>query len=86
MDAREQLRRQFARNGTQVLLLVTPVPDCDPQAAWYAEHLRGMTDNSLETWPIGFFNDIDRHFTVEGAEKFSREVGQKLRPAQGKAE
>jgi hypothetical protein len=80
----QRLRRQFARNGTRVMLLVTPVPECDPQAAWYAAHLRGMTDNPLERWPVSLFNDIDRHFTVEGAERFSREVGRALRtPAAG---
>jgi len=81
-----QLRNRFAKNGTQVMLLVTPVPQCDPQAAWYAAHLQGVTDNPLETWPIGLFNDIDRHFTVAGAERFSREVGHKLPSAHGKVE
>lgn len=81
----QQLRQRFGRNGTRVLLLVTPVPECDPQAAWYAEHLQGITDNPLETWPVGLYNDIDRHFTVAGAERLSREVGQMLR-SQAKAE
>jgi hypothetical protein len=80
------LREQFARNGTQLLLLVPPVPDCDPQADWYAAHLQRLTDNPLERWPAGLYNDIDRHFTAEGAERFSREVGRMLRQEKGKAE
>jgi hypothetical protein len=81
-----QLRQRFAKNGTQVLLLVPPVPDCDPLADWYAQRLQGITDNPLERWPVGLYNDIDRHFTPAGAERFSREVGQRLRLAPGKAE
>lgn len=75
----EQMRQRFVHTGTQVLLLVPPVPDCDSQADWYAARLRGLTNNQLERWPIGLYNDIDRHFTPEGAERFSREVGKSLR-------
>ena len=51
-DYARELRQRFSSpNRTLVLLLVTPIPDCDPQAGWYAEHLQGITDNPLETWP-----------------------------------
>jgi hypothetical protein len=74
-----QLRGQFTANGTHVLLVVSPVPDCDPQAQWYSARLTGNTDNQLELYPIGQFNDIDRHFTDPGAERYSREVGDMIR-------
>jgi hypothetical protein len=69
------LRQQFSAGGIRVLLVVSPVPQCDPQSQWYAARLKGNTDNQLELYPIGQFNDIDRHFTDEGAERYSRMVG-----------
>jgi hypothetical protein len=77
------LRKHFAEGGngieTRVLLVVSPVPECDPQWEWYAQRLNGQTDNRLEVYPIGQFNDIDRHFTDVGAERYSREVGEMIR-------
>lgn len=69
------LRQQFSTDGIRVLLVVSPVPECDPQSKWYAARLHGNTDNQLELYPIGQFNDIDRHFTDDGAERYSRMVG-----------
>jgi hypothetical protein len=86
-DYMRGLRKHFAAGGdgieTRVLLVVSPVPECDPQWEWYAARLNGETDNRLELYPIGQFNDIDRHFTDEGAERYSRAVGEMIRKLAG---
>ncbi len=85
-----QLRKHFEASAdgskTKVLLVVSPVPECDPQWEWYAARLNGATDNRLELYPIGEFNDIDRHFTDEGAERYSRAVGEMIRGQEKRGE
>jgi hypothetical protein len=72
------LREQYARNGTRVVINVAPLPTCSPIAASAAAGTRNVTDNSLSLYPIGLFCDLDRHLTLEGAERASLELAAQL--------
>jgi hypothetical protein len=63
-----------ATPGTSVLLVVSPVPECDSRAAWYLTHLAGLLDSPLREYPIGQFNSLDRHYTRAGSQRYSTEV------------
>jgi len=72
------LRSKYGVNGTRVLVNVAPVADCDDMKDVYERTLQGMHDNKLEVLPIGMFNNQDVHFTPEGAEIVSTEVGNQI--------
>jgi hypothetical protein len=72
------LRTKYGVNGTRVLVNVAPVADCDDMKDVYVRMLQGMHDNRLEVLPIGMFNSQDVHFTAEGAEAVSTEVGKQI--------
>jgi hypothetical protein len=72
------LRDKYSGNGTQVLVNVSPLPVCSPIAALAADGIRNVTDNSLSLYPITLFCDLDRHLTLEGAERASLELSQQL--------
>lgn len=70
-----QLRAKYAVNGTQVVIAAAPIPECDPHAASIIAGMRGIADNTVALYPIGLFNDLDRHLTLAGAERWSSELG-----------
>lgn len=72
------LKEKYASNGTRVLINVSPLPACSRIAARVAADMQSVTDNSLSLYPIGLFCDLDRHLTLEGAERASLELGQQL--------
>lgn len=72
------LRRQYGTNGTQVIVNVAPVPDCDDMHDVYERALSGLHDNDLEVLPIRMFNSQDVHFTPEGAEQLSIGVARQI--------
>ena len=72
------LKEKYGNNGTRVLINVSPLPTCSPIAALAAAGTRNVTDNSLSLYPIGLFCDLDRHLTLEGAERASLELAQQL--------
>jgi hypothetical protein len=72
------LRERYAHDGTRVLINVSPLPACSPIAAAAAAGTRNVTDNSLPLFPIGLFCDHDRHLTLEGAARASRELAEQL--------
>ncbi len=74
------LKEKYAKNGTQVLINVSPLPNCSPIASPVAAGTQHVTDNSLSLYPIGLFCDLDRHLTLEGAERASLELGEQLWP------
>jgi hypothetical protein len=73
------LREKYAKNGTKVVINVSPLPSCSRVAAAVAAGTRNVTDNSLSLYPIGLFCDLDRHLTLEGAERASLELAGQLR-------
>jgi hypothetical protein len=72
------LKDKYANNGTRVVINVSPLPTCSPIAALVAAGTRNVTDNSLSLYPIGLFCDLDRHLTLEGAERASLELAEQL--------
>jgi hypothetical protein len=72
------LKEKYANNGTRVVINVSPLPTCSPIAALVSAGTRNVTDNSPSLYPIGLFCDIDRHLTLEGAERASLELAQQL--------
>jgi hypothetical protein len=77
------LKERYTQNGTRVLVNVAPIPECAPNAAVIADGTRRLTDNRLELYPIQLFCDLDRHLTLAGAERASRELAAQLRAANG---
>jgi hypothetical protein len=75
----QSLRQRYASRAGHVIVLVSPLPDCDVRAGVYRGQLAGLTDNRLETYPIGLYNDRNRHFTRDGGQRFSAEIAQQLR-------
>jgi hypothetical protein len=73
-----QLRQRYSTNGATVLIDVSPIPDCAPHAERLAAAMKGVTDNSLSLYPIGLFCDLDRHLTLEGAERSSEEIARQI--------
>ena len=47
-------------------------------AAPVAAGTRNVTDNRLSLYPIGLFCDLDRHLTLEGADRASLELAAQL--------
>jgi hypothetical protein len=78
VDWVRMLKEQYANHGTRVLINVSPLPTCSPIATRVAADTRNVTDNSLSLYPIGLFGDLDRHLTLEGAERASLELGEQL--------
>jgi hypothetical protein len=73
-----RLRQRYSVNGTRVLINVSPIPDCAANADRIAASMKGVTDNSLSVYPIHLFCDLDRHLTLEGAERSSNEIAQQI--------
>jgi tRNA isopentenyl-2-thiomethyl-A-37 hydroxylase MiaE len=63
--------------GVKVLVLVSPIPECDSQRDVYGE-LTPHLDGELSTLPVGLFNDSDRHYTLDGAGVVSGIVARKI--------
>jgi len=74
----EQLRQKYAGRAGRVMVLVSPVPECDVRAGFYSGQVAGVTDNGMERYPVGLFNDRDRHFTRDGARRFTSEIAERL--------
>jgi hypothetical protein len=72
------LKDKYARNGTRVVINVSPLPTCSPIAARVAADTQNVTDNSLSLYPVGLFCDLDRHLTLAGAERASLELSVQL--------
>ena len=82
VDWVRMLKEKYANKGTRVLINVSPLPSCSPIAAPVEAGVRNVTDNSLSLYPVGLFCDLDRHHTLEGAERASLELGKQLLAAQ----
>jgi hypothetical protein len=68
------LRQEFSSPQTMVLLLSPTIPDCDARRDFFAARLDPVLDMPVETQPVGFYNDVDRHFTSAGSDQFSLQV------------
>jgi hypothetical protein len=79
------MRAEFAKPGTTLFVDVSPIPECDPNLEWHREQTRGLSDNTLRTLPITDYNNVDRHFTAQGAEIVSEQVAQQVLAAEAKS-
>ena len=73
-----RLREKYSANNTRVVLVVSPVPDCDPLRDKYLAALQPYVDVTFPAYPIGDFNDIDRHFTRAGSARYSADLSRAL--------
>jgi hypothetical protein len=83
VDWVHSLKDKYANNGTRVVINVSPLPTCSPIAALVTDGTRNVTDNALSLYPIGLFCDLDRHLTLEGAERASLELAEQLMAGKG---
>jgi hypothetical protein len=74
----EAFRKRYESSHTTVLVYVTPVANCDTHLQKFEESSKGLTDNTLEAWPVGQFNLRDVHLAPQGAERFSEQVADDL--------
>lgn len=70
----DEARRRYGAMGIKVLVNVSPIPDCDPRHMDYQRELTPYVDAEVRWLPISYFNDADRHFTLEGAKLISAGV------------
>jgi hypothetical protein len=77
------LKDKYGNQGTRVVVNVSPLPACSPIVPRVAAETRNVTDNTLSVFPIGLFCDLDRHLTLEGAERASLELAEQLVPGSG---
>lgn len=77
----QTLRDKYESPETRVLVLTIPVPACDPYFQIHASEIQGVTDNSLEAYPLEQFSgvDIGLHLIEPGVEKFSSEIARLVR-------
>jgi len=62
----DDFRTTYSPRSSVVLVDVAPIPSCDDNLAAYTSELSGVTSNSLQSLPIGLFND-GRHYTARGS-------------------
>jgi len=70
-------RALYGATGSTVLVDVAPIPSCDANLAAFASQLDGITSNTLQPLPIGFFND-GRHYTATGSRIVSTLIARQL--------
>ena len=73
----DEARKRYSAEGVKVLVLASPIPECESQKDVYRE-LAPHLDGELSTLPLGLFNDSDRHYTREGAGVVSGIVARKI--------
>lgn len=71
-------RQKYASAATQVIVNVSPIPDCDTHYDAYRHLLRGQYDNTLEQLPIHDFNDSDIHLGPVGSKLVSEQAAAQI--------
>ncbi len=74
----QRMKQAYSSNGTRVVIDVSPVPECTQDVRSIADGFKDVTDNALPIFPIGLFCDLDRHLTLQGAEKSSEQIGAQI--------
>jgi hypothetical protein len=74
----DDAKRRYSALGVNVLIRVSPIPDCDGEIGIYKQALTSHLDGETLTLPLALYNDSDRHFTVEGARLVSAELAAKI--------
>lgn len=73
----DEARKRYSAEGVKVLVLLSPIPECDSQKAIYRD-LDSHVDGAISTLPPGLFNDSDRHYTREGADVVSESIARRI--------
>ena len=73
----DDYRNSYADRSSIVLVDVAPIPSCDDNLKAYSSELQGVTSNSLQSLPIGLFND-GRHYTAFGSQVVSTLVARQV--------
>jgi hypothetical protein len=76
----DQYRKGYSNRSAIVLVDVAPIPSCDDNLKAYSSQLEGITSNSLQSLPIGLFND-GRHYTAFGSRIVSTLVARQVNEA-----
>jgi hypothetical protein len=72
------LRSKYSNPGTTVLVDAMPLPDCDPDIAYFREHLAGIIDNQVVTLPVTDYYGGGRHANPTGSALLSRMIGDQV--------
>ena len=73
------LRSTYGVGGTRVLINVMPMPACDEGLPFYRAHLAGLTDNAVDTLPIGDYSTSGRLHTNDlGTVALSERIADQL--------
>lgn len=75
----QKLHQKYEAQGIPVLLRVADIPSCDANADVFAQAYGPITDDPVKVLPITSFNEVDRHYTVEGARQNSLEIADMIR-------
>jgi hypothetical protein len=74
----EDARKRYSAEGIKVLLIISPIPECDLQVEVYRRTLASQLGVEINTLPLRMFNDGDRHFTREGSAVVSDSIARKI--------
>jgi hypothetical protein len=73
----EDYRANYGKLSSVVLVDVAPIPSCDENLDVYSSELNGITSNTLQSLPIGLFND-GRHYTAFGSRVVSTLIARQI--------
>jgi hypothetical protein len=71
-------RRRYGVDGTQVIVDISPISNCNPYTDVYRRQLDGLHDNDLVALPMAYFNEMDSHFSPAGSEYISSEAANQI--------
>lgn len=73
------IRSTYGVDGTRVLIDVMPMPPCDAGLPYYRAHLANLTDNAVDTLPIGDYSTSGRlHTTDQGTIDLSNRIADQI--------
>jgi hypothetical protein len=73
----DDYRANYGKLSSVVLVDVAPIPSCDENLDVYSSELNGITSNTLQSLPIGLFND-GRHYTAFGSRVVSTLIARQI--------
>jgi hypothetical protein len=73
-----ETRKRYAVDGTQVIIDVSPISNCNPYEGLYRKQLDGLHDNALVALPMPYFNMTDVHFSPMGSAYISTEAANQI--------
>ena len=77
-EAVAAFRQRYGVDGTQVIVNVSPQPDCEIGLEGLRKRTEGLHDNPFETLPVSYFNEGDLHYSPEGSRYISIQAGNQI--------